>query len=146
MTNTEQTQSHLLSLKVYRLVNIFYNDLNVPFNGDGSEMMLDCIIQLTLLSQQSFNIELEGTNSAGNLGGAINLIYQHKNLFHGAELFSMKLKGAYETYTQPDSTLSSAREYGFETSLRLPKFLVPFLKTEGFIKKYNPSTTILASL
>ena len=28
VTNTEQTQSHLLSLKVYRLVNIYYNDLN----------------------------------------------------------------------------------------------------------------------
>jgi outer membrane protein assembly factor BamA len=145
VTNTEQTQAHLLSLKVYRLVNIFYNDLNEPFDKQSSEMTLDCNIQLTLLSQQSFKIELEGTNSAGNLGGALNLIFQHKNLFHGAELFSMKLKGAYETYTQPDSSLSSSKEFGFETSLRLPKFLMPFLKTENFIKKYNPSTTVLAS-
>ena len=65
-----------------------------------SEMALNCNIQLTLLSQQSFKVELEGTNSAGNLGGALNLIYQHKNLFHGAELFSMKLKGAYEALKQ----------------------------------------------
>jgi hypothetical protein len=144
-TNTEQTQSHLLSMKVYRLVNIYYTDLNLPDITNYSEMMLDCNIQLTLLSQQSYKVELEGTNSAGNLGGALNLIYQHKNLFRGAELFSAKLKGAYEAYTQPDSSLSSAQEYGFETSLRLPKFLVPFLKTEAFIKKYNPSTTILAS-
>jgi len=145
MTNTEQSQSHLLSLKTYRLVNISYNDLNERVEGDFPEMLLDCTIQLTMLSQQSFNIELEGTNSAGNLGGAVNLIYQHKNLLRGAELFTMKLKAAYETYTQPDSTLSGSREYGFETSLRLPKFMVPFLKTEGFIKKYNPSTIILGS-
>ena len=145
LSNTEQTQTHLLSLKVYRLVNIIYNNLNEPGNSGYSEMLLDCNIQLTLLSQQSFKVELEGTNSAGNLGGALNLIYQHKNLFHGAELFSMKLKGAYETYTQPDSSLSSSQEFGFETSLRLPKFLLPILKTDNFVKKYNPSTTILAS-
>ena len=32
-----------------------------------------------------------------------------------------------------------------ETRLRLPKFLLPFLEKESFIKKYNPSTTFLAA-
>ncbi len=145
VTSTEQTQAHLLSLKVYRLVNIDYSDLNEAGTTQSSELMLDCNIQLTLLSQQSYKIELEGTNTAGNLGGALNLIYQHKNLFHGAELFSMKLKGAYEALAQPNSNLTSAQEYAVETSLRLPKFLLPFIETESFIKKYNPSTTILAA-
>jgi outer membrane protein assembly factor BamA len=145
VSSTEQTQAHLLALKIYRLVNINYNDAKENENLQGLELKLDCNIQLTLLSQQSYKIELEGTNSAGNLGGALNLIYQHKNLFHGAELFSTKLKGAYAAYSQPNSTLSSTQEYGLETSLRLPEFLVPFIKTENFIKKYNPSTTLLAS-
>ena len=104
VTSTEQTQSHLLALKIYRLVNISYNDAKENENLEGIELMLDCNIQLTLLSQQSYKIELEGTNSAGNLGGALNLIYQHKNLFHGAELFSTKLKGAYAAYAQKEST------------------------------------------
>jgi outer membrane protein assembly factor BamA len=145
VTNTEQSRSHLLTLKVYRLVNIYYNDSKESDNIKGSEMMLDCNIQLTLLSQQSYKVELEGTNSAGNLGGALNLIYQHKNLFHGAELYSMKLKGAYEALSQQNSRLRSIQEYGAETSLRIPKFLLPLIKKENFIKKYNPSTTILAS-
>ena len=145
VTNTEQTQAHLMSLKVYRLVNINYNDSKENESRQGMELSLDCNIQLTLLSQQSYKIELEGTNSAGNLGGALNLIYQHKNLFHGAELFSTKLKGAYEAYSQQNSHLTSTQEYGLETSLRLPEFLVPFIKTENFVKKYNPSTTILAA-
>ena len=38
----------------------------------------------------------------------------------------MKLKGAYEALTQQNSKLRSTQEYGVETSLRLPKFLVPF--------------------
>jgi hypothetical protein len=143
VTNTEQTQAHLLTLKIYRLINIYYNDSKETAVKIGSEMLLDCNIQLTLLSQQSFKIELEGTNSAGNLGGALNLIYQDKNLLHGAELFSMKLKGAYEA--TPRQKIRSTQEYGFETSLKLPRFLFPFLEKEQFIKKYNPTTTILAA-
>ena len=145
VTNTEQTQSHLLALKAFRLVNIYFNELEEPEERQGSELMLNCNIQLTLLSQQSFRVEVEGTNSAGNLGGALNLVYQHKNLFHGAEQFNMKLKGAYEALSQQKTKLRSSQEYGIETSLRLPKFLVPFLKTEGFIKNYNPITIILAA-
>jgi len=148
LTNTEQSQSHLLALKTFRLVNIFYNELPESAVKTNNELSLDCTVQLTQLSQQSFRIELEGTNSAGNLGGAVNLIYQHKNLFHGAELFNIKLKGAYEAITQKDTTgslLKSIQEYGVETSLRFPKFMLPFLETEDFIKKYNPSTTLVAA-
>ncbi|MCX6335053.1 MAG: BamA/TamA family outer membrane protein [Bacteroidia bacterium] len=145
LTRTEQSQSHLLSLKTFRLVNIYYNEVPLPNVKDGGRMTLDCNIQLTLLSQQSFKVELEGTNSAGNLGGAVNLIYSHKNLFHGAELFNLKLKGAYEALSQKNTKLRSTQEYGVETSLRFPKFLVPFLNKEKFIKDYNPSTTLLAA-
>ena len=144
-TRTEESQSHLLSLKSFRLVNIYYNEVLDPAAQPGNRLALDCNIQLTLLSQQSFRVEVEGTNSAGNLGGALNLIYQHKNLFHGAELFNMKLKGAYEALSQQNTKLRSTQEYGVETSLRFPKFMVPFLKTERFIKEYNPSTTFLAA-
>jgi outer membrane protein assembly factor BamA len=145
VSSTEQTQEHLMQLKIYRLVNISYNDSKENENLQGMELQLNCNIQLTLLSQQSYKVELEGTNSAGNLGGALNLIYQNINLFHGAELFSTKLKGAYAAYSQPNQTLSSTQEYGLETSLRLPEFVIPFIKGEKFIKKYNPSTTLLAS-
>jgi outer membrane protein assembly factor BamA len=145
ITDVEQTQSHLLTLKAYRLVNIFFNETETPEKDQGLNSFLNCHIQLTLLSQQSFNVELEGTNTAGNFGGAVNLVYQHKNLFHGAEQLNVKLKGAFEAMSQKITKLRSTQEYGFETSLRLPRFLFPFLKTEGFIKNYNPTTTILGA-
>ncbi len=148
ITDVEQTQSHLMTLKVYRLVNTFFKEVEDPEGFQdprNPELSLDCHIQLTLLSQQSFNVEVEGTNSAGSLGGALNLIYQHKNLFHGAEQFSMKLKGAFEAVTQENIDLRGNREFGLETTLRLPKFLFPFLKIEGFVKNYNPTTTLLAA-
>jgi hypothetical protein len=144
-TNTEQSQSHLLTLKVYRLVNIYYDDSGGQLAQEGSVQEIDCNIQLTPLSQQSYKIELEGTNSAGNIGGAVNLIYQHKNIFHGAQLFSLKLKGALEALAQQNTDLKKSREFGIETSLRFPEFLLPFFKKEQFIKKNNPSTIILAA-
>jgi len=147
VTNTEQTQNHLMSLRTFRLVNIFFKESEVTEGSENREMKLDCFIQLTLLDQQSYKIELEGTNTTGDFGGALNLVYQHKNLFHGAELFNLKLKGAYEALSQSDTLrkLRSTQEYGIETSLRFPKFLLPVLKAERFIKKYNPTTTIVAA-
>ena len=144
-SNTEQSQSHLLTLKVYRLVNIYYNESEEQDSKPGSLQALDCIIQLTPLSRQSYKVELEGTNSAGNIGGALNLIYQNKNLFHRAQLFNLKLKGAFEALSQQNIDIRSSQEFGVETSLRLPEFLVPFIEKEKFIKKYNPSTVLLAA-
>jgi outer membrane protein assembly factor BamA len=142
ITNTERSQTHLMSFKTYRLVNIRYNEPEKDLIISGDVRVLDCNIQLTPVSKQSFTIELEGTNSGGNLGGALNFLYQNKNLLRGAEQFNLKLKGAYETFSQSTSGIKSTNEYGVETSLRLPRFLVPFLKKESFIKKYNPITTI----
>ena len=93
-----------------------------PEESQEQVSYLNCHIQLTLLSQQSFNVELEGTNTAGNFGGALNLVYQHKNLFHGAEQFNMKLKGAFEAMSQKNAKLRSTQEYGVETTLRYPEF------------------------
>ena len=73
VTNVEQTQNHLMTTKVYRLVNISFREIESVEGYNDGERTLDCLIQLTLLSKQSFNVELEGTNSAGNLGGALNL-------------------------------------------------------------------------
>jgi hypothetical protein len=147
VTNTEQTQNHLMSLRTFRLVNIFFREEEDSDRGGSDVLHLDCFVQLTLLDQQSYKIELEGTNTTGDLGGALNLIYQHKNLFRGAELFNLKLKGAYEALSQNDTIrkLRSTQEYGIETSLRFPKFLLPVLKAERFVKRYNPSTTIVAA-
>ena len=145
VTNTEQTQSHLLALKTFRMVNIVYDEAGINRNEDGSMRSLNCNVRLTMLSQQSFRVEVEGTNSAGNLGGAVNLIYLHKNLFRGAEQFNLKLKGAYEALSQQERSLRNTQEYGIETSLRLPKFFLPFLEKEDFIRKYNPTTSILAA-
>ncbi|HEX2921599.1 MAG TPA: BamA/TamA family outer membrane protein [Bacteroidales bacterium] len=143
LTNTDQTQTHLKSLNTFRLVNINYEETGIP-DSSTQKRYLNCKIILTPLTPQSYRVVLEGTHSSGNIGGALNLIYQHKNLFHGAELFGVNVRGAYEGIKQTEK-LKSIQEYSAEASLRFPQFLIPFLETEGFIKKYNPSTSITAA-
>lgn len=144
VTNAEQTEAHLADLKNHRLVNISYNDAGVVTGERRDEGLLDCVIQLTPMQRQSFSVEFEGTHSGGNLGGAVNLVYQNKSLLRGAELFSMKLKGAYETLTENVKGFKNTEQYGIEASLRLPKFLSPFQLGENFIRKHDPGTVIQA--
>lgn len=144
VTNAEQTETHLADLKNHRLVNVSYVDAGSITGERRDEEMLDCIIQLTPMMRQSFTVELEGTNSGGNIGGALNLIYQNKSLLGGAELFSMKLKGAYETLTEGTSGFSNIQQYGIDASLRIPKFLIPNRSMENFIRKHDPRTVLQA--
>jgi hypothetical protein len=144
VTNSEQTESHLVDLKNHRLVNVSYADAGSITGPDRDDGMLDCIIQLTPMSRQSFTVELEGTHSGGNIGGALNLIYQNKSLLGGAEVFSMKLKGAYETLTERTTGFSNIQQYGIEGNLRIPKFLIPYPAMENFIRKHDPRTVLQA--
>ena len=51
---------------------------------------------LTKSKYQSVSFELEGTNSAGDLGAAASVSFQNRNMFKGSETFMIKLRGAYE--------------------------------------------------
>jgi len=144
VTNVERTQSHLTDLRNHRLVNVSFIDVQSVTGERRDEGMLDCVIQLTPMQRQSFTVELEGTNTGGNLGGALNLIYQNKSLLKGAEVFSMKLKGAYETLTEDVSGFRNTQQYGIEASLRLPKFLIPFPAKGSFIRNNDPRTVLQA--
>ena len=144
VTNVERTQSHLTDLRNHRLVNVSFIDLHGVTGERRDEGMLDCVIQLTPMQRQSFTVELEGTNTGGNLGGALNLIYQNKSLLKGAEVFSMKLKGAYETLTDDVTGFKNTQQYGIEANLRIPKFMIPFPAKESFIRNKDPRTVLQA--
>lgn len=102
---------------------------NVRLTEDEEDSLrLNTTINLTPAKRNSVNAELEGTNSAGDFGAAASLTYQNRNIFHGAELFSIKLRGAFEAikglsgYNDQDYI-----EYSAETSMTFPDFKFPFL-------------------
>lgn len=141
----DRTYKALSSLGIFKLINIIFEE------KEGN--VLDCIIQLTPFTLQSYTIELEGTNSSGNLGLASNLLYQHKSLFKSAEVFDSKFKGAIEaqstTVKDKDGIIQddipfNTIEIGAQTGISFQQFLLPF-RSENFTKKYHPKTKIQIS-
>lgn len=138
--NVSSSYKHMSSFQLFRLITIDFEEAGET--GIDGIRLLDCTIDLTPQTLQSFAIEIEGTNSSGNIGAAGNLILQNRNLFIGSENFSLRLKGAIETLRETrDYSFGNMLELGAETSLRIPKFLLPF-KSEHFIRKFSPSTTL----
>jgi outer membrane protein assembly factor BamA len=140
-----QSYKHLSSLRIYKMVNIVFEEYDPNDEVVRDYYPLVCHIQLSPTTNQSYTIELEGTNSSGNIGAGGNLNYLHRNLFGGAENFSARISGAIETIRQTDERgFGNMIELGTEARLSLPQFLLPF-KTEDFIRKFNPHTNISAS-
>ncbi|NTW31808.1 MAG: BamA/TamA family outer membrane protein [Bacteroidetes bacterium] len=148
--DVEQTNNSLMELKLFKFINIQFNES--PFDSATvNQNYLDCKIQLTRVPVQSFSVETEATNSAGNLGMAGNILYQSKNLFKGAEIFSLNLRGAMEVQKVLGAKSSqqlfpfNTWETGTEIKLKIPKFLMP-IKQERFPKYFKPKTTISAGI
>lgn len=142
--SVEETYSHVSSLNLFKLVDIKFTELN-NLSDTSKFIWLDCNIRLVPSSLQSYSADLEGTNSSGNIGGAVNFNYQHINLFGNAEVLNLKFRGALESLTEKYSkTISRTEEYGIEANIRFPTFLIP-VRTENFIKKYNPKTNLSLS-
>lgn len=89
-------------------------------------MQLDCDIYLWNNKRNSITTELEGTNTAGDLGAALSVAYTNRNTFKGSESFSLKLRGAYEAITQLEGYENSKYiEYNIESGFEFPTFLFP---------------------
>ncbi|HZL10976.1 MAG TPA: BamA/TamA family outer membrane protein [Prolixibacteraceae bacterium] len=140
LQNAEKTYRALNRLKQFRLINIGFTETD-SLTSD-SIPLLDCAMQLSPLPRQNFSAEVEGTNSSGNLGVAGNLNYQHRNVFGGAEVFDLQLRGARERQALLNNNYNT-REFGFESSLTIPKFL-SFIKGKRMFSFQIPETKLTA--
>jgi outer membrane protein assembly factor BamA len=93
---------------------------------------------------QSYTVEVEGTNSSGNLGAAGSFNYKHKNFLRGGEVFDMRFRVAGENQRSRSNESFQTLEIGSDATLSIPKFLIPF-KVENFRKRYNPRTNFSLS-
>ena len=119
--SVEQTYSAFSALKALRYVSIKFDEFE-----EADTMRLDCTILTAPAKKQGIRYDVEGTNSAGDLGFASSLTYQHRNLLKGSELFSAKMHGGYE-YLSTTFADGNYWEVTGETSLHFPRFLFPFI-------------------
>lgn len=134
--NVQRTYTYFGRLSALKYTNIRFFETQ---NGDSTQ--LNCYVMLTKSKHKSISFELEGTNSAGDLGAAASVSFQHRNLFRGSETFMVKFRGAYEAISglQPGYKNHNYTEYGVETSINFPNFLFPFL-TSDFKRRIKATT------
>ncbi len=132
-TQLQRTYNHFGRLGAVRYTNI-------SFLPVADTTLLDTRIQIQTNKPSTISFQPEGTNTSGDLGAAISLIYQNRNIFRGSETFTMKVRGAYEAirglegYSNQDFI-----EYSIEGRLTFPRFIVPFLSAES--RKRNNATS-----
>ena len=135
--DVQKTYSSLSRFNVLKYSNIRFRE---ELRGDSA--YLDAFAILSRNKNQSLAFEIEGTNSAGDLGAAASVAYTHRNLFKGSETFTMKVRGAYEAITGLEGYANSNyTEYGVETSLNFPRFLCPFLSSD-FTRKVRATSEV----
>ena len=118
---------------------------NIHFDENPDSLYLDCHIQVSPQKTHSIQFQPEGTNTAGDLGAAVSLIYQNRNVFHGSELLNVTARGAYEAIRGLEGYQShNYEELGLETSLAFPRFLFPWMK-KSFHRRSSATSEILFS-
>ena len=123
-----EADMHETYARMTRLSAVLAANVHEEQRTDGSDT-LDVKISLTPNKPNSFSAELEGTNSAGDLGAAASLTYQNRNLFRGSELFNLKLRGAFEAIKGLSGYADqNFIEYSLEAGLTFPDFKFPFLR------------------
>ncbi len=145
-----------MAINTYRDLNYLqtFKSISINFQRDTTkENALNCFIICTPAIKQSLNFELEGNNTSGNLGMLGSIIYQNKNLFRGAELIEVKLRGSAAIQKIFDNNGAGQNNIqsnintfylGPELNVYFPKTLFPFNLV--FKNNFQPKTFINSSL
>ena len=142
--DVDETFNGLSSLQIFKFINIGFIESSAPSENNDSNKTLDCKIQLITQNTQLIQPEFELTSNIG-LGASGKLSYKHRNIFKGAEIFYIRLKGTSEAIKSKEKLdFKNTLEYSIESGIDIPKFVVPFNATM-FIREYNPHTNISGS-
>lgn len=138
----DRTYASLSRLSILRFINI---DMK-PAGEVGDIGLLDCVISISRNRKQSVSLEVEGTNSEGDLGFGIGATYQHRDLTHRSEMLTVKFRTAYESLSGNLDGFINKRytEYAGEAGITFPKFVLPGA-TRGFKKRMQATTEVAVS-
>lgn len=138
----DRTYEALGQLGILKFINI---EMRTVAEIDD-EIWLDALILISRNKKQGITVEVEGTNSEGDLGFGAGLTYQHRNLAKNSELLTAKLRGAYESLSGNLDGLINDRytEFAGEVGITFPKFECPFL-SKNFKQRQRASTEFALS-
>ncbi len=131
----QRTYNKFSRLQIIKYTNIRFTEL-------PDSNLIDCNIEISTNKVNSVSFQPEGTNTSGDLGAAASLTYENKNIFKGAETFSIKFRAAFEAITGLEGYQNQDyEEYNIEATLTFPRFIVPFLS-----RSYKKRSTAVSEL
>jgi outer membrane protein insertion porin family len=120
-------KNHNLTLN--RFVNLgTFNFVKNEFKpSDSIKNTLDSYYYLTLLPKKFIRVEVLGkTNSASYNGTEVNVNWNNRNLFRGAEMLTVSVFGGADFQFGGQNKGHNIFKLGTETSLTWPRFIAPF--------------------
>ncbi len=135
------TLNRLMNLGVFKFVNIRF----VGADSAGISR-LEPHIYLTPLPTKNIRFELQGVSKSNNLAGPVfESSFRNRNLFGGAELFTLSFEAGIETPIGGGQSGGNSYEIGTRGELDLPKFVTPF-RLENISSLFVPKTRIVLGL
>jgi outer membrane protein insertion porin family len=139
--NHDITLSRLMNLGVFKFVNVRF----VEADSAGIPR-LEPHIYLTPLSIKNIRFELQGVSKSNNLAGPVfNSSFRNRNLFGGAELFTLSFETGFEVPIGGGQSGTNSYLIGTRGELELPKFAIPFT-LENVSSLFVPKTRIVLGL
>ena len=140
----QKTYRRFADLGIVRSTNISFVEVN-DSNSQDDNGLLDAVISISQHNTHNITLQPEGTNTAGDLGAALSLTYENRNVFHGSELFSLSARGAFEAIKGLEGYANNNyEEYGIEAKLSFPEFLCPNI-SEDYRRRHKSTTEFLLS-
>lgn len=130
-----------------RLINLgafkFVKNRFELVNDSGRRYLLDAYYYLTPAKKKSIQGAIDGFSKENNsLGAQVSVNWKNRNIFHGAELLTIKAYTGFEVSFADSLRNNNSYRIGGEASLKIPRYVIPFirLKENNF---YPPNTNLL---
>lgn len=138
----DRTYEALAQLGILKSINVELE----PLPEVAGRSYVNAYIYLTRNKKQNISLEIEGTNSAGDLGFGVGLNYQYRNLGKRSNLLTTKFRVNYESLSGNLKDLINDRytEYAGEVGITFPKFMFPFI-SQQFKLRQKASTEFAVS-
>lgn len=132
--NHNITLNRLMTMGDFKFVRIKFSDSDTLVSG-----FLDVTILMTPMPKRTFRAEVDLVSKSNNyMGPQMNLSFQNRNTFNGAELLILNMAGSYEAQFSGKGKNLFSYSLNPQVELYFPRFLVPFkIRTRSI---YVPKT------
>jgi len=115
------TINRLMGLGTFKFVNMRFRE-----SEGATDPSLDAHVYLTPVTERSVRAEFRAVSKSNDLAGpGLSVGYRNRNLFKGAELFTVDVTSSFETQLGGGQKGLDLYQIGVETELQVPRIIAP---------------------